>query len=162
MRWTARHGKSVVLATVVVWTATVSEALSVSVMVSRSGGASSPVTVTTTGTLSAVHSVSSAGGDVSRRDRVSSGVLRVGTGGQELLYPRREAYIRVPFVLAQVASPLLSPLAHVYFDWSEKGPGQNALRFLFAGEGDVPPLTHEILRRAVPDPDKRPVVHVGG
>ena len=51
---------------------------------------------------------------------------------------------------------------HIYFEWSEKGPGQNALRFLFAGEGDVPPLTHEILRRAVPDPDLRPCVHVGG
>ena len=51
---------------------------------------------------------------------------------------------------------------HVYFEWSEKGPGQNALRFLLAGEGDVPPLTHEILRRAEPDPDKRPCVHVGG
>ena len=51
---------------------------------------------------------------------------------------------------------------HVDFEWSEKGPGENALRFLFAGEGDVPPLTHEILRRAVPDPAKRPVVHVGG
>ena len=39
---------------------------------------------------------------------------------------------------------------------------ENALRFLFAGEGDVPPLTHEILRRAEPDAAKRPVVHVGG
>ena len=52
--------------------------------------------------------------------------------------------------------------SHVYFEWSEKGPAENALRFLFAGEGDVPPLTHEILRRAEPDAAKRPVVHVGG
>ena len=52
--------------------------------------------------------------------------------------------------------------SHIYFEWSERGPGQNALRFLFAGEGDIPPLTHEILRRAVPDADRRPVVHVGG
>ena len=71
----------------------------------------------------------------------------------------------VPNVLAAVlltVSDMDDMPAHVYFEWSEKGPGQNALRFLFAGEGDVPPLTHEILRRAVPDPDKRPVVHVGG
>jgi hypothetical protein len=71
----------------------------------------------------------------------------------------------VPNVLAAVLLAVserddLPP--HVYFEWSEKAPGQNALRFLFAGEGDVPPLTHEILRRAVPDPDKRPQVHVGG
>jgi len=51
---------------------------------------------------------------------------------------------------------------HVYFEWSENGPAQNALRFLFAGEGDVPPLTHEILRRAEPDPARRPIVHAGG
>jgi len=42
--------------------------------------------------------------------------------------------------------------SHIYFEWSERAPGQNALRFLFAGEGDVPPLTHEILRRASPTP----------
>ena len=51
---------------------------------------------------------------------------------------------------------------HVYFEWSEKGPAGNALRFLLAGEGDIPPLTHEVLRVAEPDAARRPVVHVGG
>ncbi|SMB89806.1 amino acid transporter [Deinococcus hopiensis] len=51
---------------------------------------------------------------------------------------------------------------HVYFEWSEKGPAVNALRFLLAGEGDVPPLTHEVLRVAERDEARRPVVHVGG
>ncbi len=51
---------------------------------------------------------------------------------------------------------------HAYFEWSERARGQNMLRFLLAGEGDVPPLTHEILRRAVPDRTKRPQIHVGG
>lgn len=51
---------------------------------------------------------------------------------------------------------------HVYFEWSEKGPAANALRFLLAGEGDIPPLTHEILRVAERDAGKRPLVHVGG
>jgi hypothetical protein len=50
----------------------------------------------------------------------------------------------------------------VYFDWSERAPGQNVLRFLLAGEGDIPPLTHEILRKAEPDEARRPQVHVGG
>ena len=51
---------------------------------------------------------------------------------------------------------------HVYFEWSEKSPTQNALRFILAGEGDIPPLTREILRIAEPDIDTRPKVHVGG
>jgi hypothetical protein len=36
------------------------------------------------------------------------------------------------------------------------------LRFLLAGEGDIPPITHEILRRAVPDARRRPQIHAGG
>ena len=51
---------------------------------------------------------------------------------------------------------------HVYFEWSESAPGQNVLRFLIAGEGDIPPLTHEILRKAEPDETRRPQVHAGG
>ena len=34
---------------------------------------------------------------------------------------------------------------HAYVDWRHKAPGQNVLCFLIAGEGDIPPLTHEIL-----------------
>ena len=71
----------------------------------------------------------------------------------------------VPNVLAAVllaVSELDDMPPHIYFAWSEKGPGENAPRFLFASEGDIPPLTHEILRRAEPDPDERPQVHVGG
>lgn len=71
----------------------------------------------------------------------------------------------VPNVLAAVCLHVRNQCGvppHVYFEWSEKAPGVNALRFLLAGEGDIPTLTHEILRRAVADPARRPVVHVGG
>ncbi len=64
-------------------------------------------------------------------------------------------------VLLSVGERLVEP-PHVYFEWSERGPGENALRFLFAGEGDIPPLTREILRRAETDEARRPHVHAGG
>jgi len=51
---------------------------------------------------------------------------------------------------------------HIYFEWSDEGPLQAALDFLLFGEGDVPTLTHEILRRTEPDRSQRPFVHVGG
>jgi hypothetical protein len=71
----------------------------------------------------------------------------------------------VPNVLAAILLDVrdrVSKPPHAYFEWSQKAPGQNVLRFLLAGEGDVPPLTHEILRRAEPDERRRPQIHVGG
>ena len=49
---------------------------------------------------------------------------------------------------------------HVYFRWTEVSPALNIMRFLFLGEGDTAPLTHEVLRKAIPQPENRPVVHV--
>ena len=49
---------------------------------------------------------------------------------------------------------------HVYFHWTEVNPVTNVMRFIFLGEGDTAPLTHEVLRRAIKDPAHRPVVHV--
>jgi hypothetical protein len=49
---------------------------------------------------------------------------------------------------------------HIYFDWTEGNPVLNLLRYLFFGVGEVAPVTREILRRAEPVPDRRPVVHV--
>jgi hypothetical protein len=51
-------------------------------------------------------------------------------------------------------------LPHGYFQWTEGNPIGNLLRFLTLGEGDVAPVAHEVLRRAVPDVKHRPVVHV--
>lgn len=53
-------------------------------------------------------------------------------------------------------------IPHVYFEWSESSPIFKALTFVAFGEGDVPPVTREVLRQAEPDPSRRPVVHVGG
>ena len=49
---------------------------------------------------------------------------------------------------------------HVYFKWTQVSPAVNIMRFLFLGEGDTAPLTHEVLRKAIPETAERPIVHV--
>jgi hypothetical protein len=50
---------------------------------------------------------------------------------------------------------------HAYFGWAEGNPLKYLARFIFFGEGDIAPTTHEILRQAEPNPTQRPVIHVG-
>ena len=49
---------------------------------------------------------------------------------------------------------------HVYFRWTEGNPLINLLRFLLFGEGEIAPMTREIVRAARADPKLRPWVHV--
>jgi hypothetical protein len=49
---------------------------------------------------------------------------------------------------------------HAYFGWTEGNPIANFLKFLFLGGGDTAPVTHEVLRRAIGDARRRPVIHV--
>jgi hypothetical protein len=51
-------------------------------------------------------------------------------------------------------------IPHAYFRWTEGAPLTEMFSFLLFGEGDIAPVTHEILREAEPDPERRPVIHV--
>jgi hypothetical protein len=73
---------------------------------------------------------------------------------------------RSPVVANAIAAMLIhvekltGEVPHGYFKWHEGNPVGNLFRFLFLGDGDVAPVAHEALRRAIQDPARRPVIHV--
>jgi hypothetical protein len=94
-----------------------------------------------------------------------SGVLRI-CGERVGAY--RVLRTESPAVPNAIAAALLylrdetGKLPHVYFGWSEGNPISYLLKYIAFGEGDTAPVTHEVLRQAEREADRRPIVHVGG
>ena len=78
----------------------------------------------------------------------------------------RILFANSPVVANSIAALLIQlekttgKLPHAYFKWQEGNPVTNIVRFIFLGEGDTAPLAHEVLRRAVRNPERRPIIHV--
>ncbi|MFH0178410.1 amino acid transporter [Streptomyces cacaoi] len=79
----------------------------------------------------------------------------------------RRLRVSGPTVPNAIAAVLLAlrdrtgQVPHAYFSWTEGNPVGQLIRFLVFGDGEVAPVTREVLRRAEPDPGRRPRVHVG-
>jgi hypothetical protein len=82
-------------------------------------------------------------------------------------YGVRRLRVTGPTVPNAIAAVLLSlrdrtgKVPHAYFTWTEGNPVSHLIRFLIFGDGEVAPVTREVLRRAEPDPERRPRVHAG-
>ncbi|WP_233125969.1 amino acid transporter [Rothia sp. ND6WE1A] len=92
-----------------------------------------------------------------RSDIVVKGVT---VGDQKILAASGSAIANDISALALEIRDMTGTVPHVYLDWAAGSPLKNFLAFLFFGQGQVAPTTHEVLRRAEPKIRRRPVVHV--
>ncbi len=82
------------------------------------------------------------------------------TGKHKILRASSPAIPNAIAALLLELAKLTGKLPHAYFGWTEGNPVAYMFKFMFLGEGDVAPITREVLRKNVGNPAKRPVVHV--
>ena len=82
-------------------------------------------------------------------------------GEYRVLHARASSVPNAIAAFALYARDRMGLIPHVYFGWTEGNPIKYLARFILFGEGDIAPLTHEILRKAEPDRERRPAIHVG-
>jgi hypothetical protein len=82
-------------------------------------------------------------------------------GEYNVLQARAASVPNAIAAFALYARDRMGVIPHVYFGWTEGNPIKYLARFILFGEGDIAPVTHEILRKAEPDRERRPAIHVG-
>lgn len=93
--------------------------------------------------------------------RGSLDVHGVDVGGYRVL---RSTSPAIPNAIAGLLLDLrdrTGTIPHAYFGWTEGNPVTYLLKFLAFGEGDTAPVCREVLRKAEPNQEQRPRVHVG-
>jgi hypothetical protein len=50
----------------------------------------------------------------------------------------------------------------IHFGWSDESPLSVSVGFLLFGEGNVPWMVRDLVRRTEPDPNKQPLVIIAG
>jgi len=98
-------------------------------------------------------------GDASEFDHTLCVEARM-TGRHKILHAKSPVVANSIAALLIHLEAMTGNVPHAYFKWKEGNPVANVFQFLFLGEGDTAPVTHEVLRRAVPDLKRRPIVHV--
>ncbi|CAN5509912.1 APC family permease [soil metagenome] len=94
-----------------------------------------------------------------------SGIVRVkgyNVGGHYVLRAQAAA---IPNAIAAIMihiQRLTDKRPHAYFNWGERNPFYFLVNYFLSGEGDIAPVTREILRRVQKNPEERPLIHAAG
>jgi hypothetical protein len=95
-------------------------------------------------------------------DFLNAPVLRVAEeGGREVIHVARCASIAHVLAALALAFRHVGSPPELHFGWSDENPMAANLNFLLLGEGNVPWMVRELIRKAEPDAARQPRVVIG-
>ena len=95
-------------------------------------------------------------------DFFNAPVLRVAEeGGREVIHVSRCASVAHVLAAMALAFRHVGCPPELHFGWSDENPIAANLHFLLLGEGNVPWMVRELIRKAEPDPERQPRVMIG-